>query len=138
MRSVILVLQQILAWVKVAEGAVQMMPTDGGWKDDFLALTSGITREITIFLETHPQAPSTVARGYAATVAFCNSVLSRLDLLVAATDKPKDERLAQARELTAELDDPAKVYQAKKGDDANALRGARAAAQRRIETIQNQ
>jgi uncharacterized membrane-anchored protein len=137
MRAVITVLQNVLVWIKFAQGTIQMIPGDAGWKDDFMQMTGVVVNEITIFLQTHPVEPSTVAKGYAATVKFCDSVLAKLDLLVLST-APKDERLAQAKDLADDLSDPSKVYQAKKGDDADALKGAKAAAQRRLDTIAGQ
>lgn len=138
LQTIIKVLQNVLVWIKIAQGTVQTIPVGGPWKDDFMRLSGLIVNEITIFLETH-QTPTDPgggpARGFGQTVKFCDSVIARMDLVV-ASEAPKAEKLAQAKAIAAELSDPSKVYQAKKGDDAAALVGGKAAAERRIALIE--
>lgn len=78
-----------------------------------------------------PKPPGGPAKGLAAIKAFCDKVLQALDQLAAAAANGQADRAtvySKADQLVALLSDPTAVYQAQRGDDADALNAAKQAA----------
>ncbi|QYO63152.1 hypothetical protein [Leptolyngbya sp. 7M] len=72
-----------------------------------------------------------IAKKLAGITAFGNATIAAIDQLATA-EIITPEIVAEAESLAASLEDPAKVYQAKRGDDAAALAAFKARAAQKV------
>lgn len=135
MKVIIAFLGQAVVFLTLAKSSLEMLdPNKEGWDDQAAEFLDRIINEIKLFIGTHPVEPSTVAKGYAAILAFCNNVIQQMDLVI-STPAPKAEKVARLEELASDLHDPEKVYQAQKGKDAEVLQATKVKAQERINRV---
>lgn len=115
-------------------------------EDDALdKVADGLKEGIRLILGVTSQFPETTesgaARGLVAISNFCRGVLARLEqiLIDVQTDEaaaaPDNPLKAEARALVDSLSDESKVYQAKRGDDAQVLSDAKSAAAEKLTAI---
>lgn len=79
-----------------------------------------------------------VARGYEAIKVFGDNIIAALNNLVDNEELEHNEKIRQAEDLTGSLSDPTKVYQARKGKDAELLIAFKSQANEKLTEIRNQ
>lgn len=126
MNKIKAVLLFVLPFMKLASQFARNIDPDDAGIDDEIATKID---EIVVWLEAiigkdtaNSLTGYTVARGYSAIAIFGNNIIASLKLIYGDTVTPYAERLAQAQELASYLSDSSKVYQAKRGDDAELLK----------------
>lgn len=96
-----------------------------GIDDETAKKITEVTGVIQSFLASLPVV--NIAQGYAAIKAFCDSVLSSMDLII-ASDISQQEKYDNCRVLFESLSDESKVYPARKGKDGEYLAASKAKA----------
>lgn len=133
MTWVISILKLALPFITAAQTALSNLDENSeGWDDQLAQKLKEITGT---FITIIGSVPAGAARGYAEIVQFGNNVIAALDRLIANTELPHAEKLAEAQVLVASLSDSSKVYQAKKGSDAAALTAFKDVAESKLGII---
>ena len=134
MQQVIKYLNIVVIYLELARSIVGNLDNNTtGKDDDFARFLDSIIKQIRAFIEIQPQ-QTLAARGYTQTLAFCNDVLSKLDLL-ANSDLDKATKKAQMKEIAETLENPNLVWQAKSGNDAEVLSQTKIKASEKISKI---
>ena len=134
MYQVIKYLNLVVIYLELARSIVGNLDSNAtGKDDDFARFLDSIIKQIRAFIESQPQ-QTLAARGYTQTLAFCNDVLSKLDLLAnSALDKTTKKE--QMREVAETLFNPNLVWQAKSGNDAEVLSNTKLKATEKISKV---
>ena len=134
MQQVIKYLNIVVIYLELARSIVGNLDNNTtGKDDDFARLLDSIIKQIRTFIEMQPQ-QTLAARGYTQTLAFCNDVLSRLDLIL-NSDLDKETKKAQMSEIAETLSNPNLVWQAKSGNDSEVLSNTKLKASEKISKI---
>lgn len=106
-----------------------------GWDDELASKLDDVIAALSAIVSNAPQAP---ARGLAEILAYGKNIITALESLIATADMPQSEKIEQGSALVASLSDSTKVYQAKRGKDAEALAEFKVKAQDLLDAIMAQ
>lgn len=135
MSYILSILKLTLPYLNLLEYLLRNLDTNSEGIDDKAAdgIREGVRLLTQFAAEDAAANPENLAKGLAGITAFGNSVLAALDQL--ATQPKSDDVIAQAEAQVASLSDPAKVYQAQRGNDAAALLEFKAKASSKLAAI---
>lgn len=134
MQQVIKYLNIVVIYLELARSIVGNLDNNTtGKDDDFARFLDSIIKQIRAFIESQPQ-QTNAARGYTQTLAFCNDVLSKLDL-IANSDLDRTTKQTQMKEIAETLFNPNLVWQAKSGNDAEVLSNTKLKATEKLAKV---
>jgi hypothetical protein len=133
LEQVKIILQTILPTSAMAAVLLENLDTNNtGWDDDGAKAVQQFNESIKALIASFPE--SATARGYAQTKVYCDNVLNQMRA-IADGETPRPQKLTALQLLRDSLDDSDKVWQAKKGKDADYLATARTKANQIIAAV---
>lgn len=144
MAYILSILKLVLPYLNLLEYLLRNLDSNEEGIDDKAAdgIREGVRLLLMVANDDMEQNPSNVAKGLAGITAYGNNVLAALDqLLVKVETATPDEKatiIVEAEALVSSLSDSTKVYQAQRGDDANALMNFKVEAGKKLLAIKGQ
>lgn len=126
-----ILLNTIIPTVSLAAVLLENLDTNTtGLDDETAKLMQQFTKSAKALIASLPE--STIARGFEQTKAFCDNVKNTVTVII-ASDIPTSNKRFQCQILLDDLSDSSKIWQAKKGKDADYLTRTKTDVQRLID-----